>query len=75
MNAIVIWWEDAAHDPCGDVLTAAANIACVEYMHAVLEHTYTILCTAIATEVGISPASVFVPYHYQTPGEVELCTF
>jgi len=45
--------------PCKGASTSAMDECHIVQMKSVLEYTHSISCTAVATEVGISPASVY----------------
>jgi len=45
--------------PCKGALTSAMGECHIVQMKSVLEYTHNISCTAIATEIGIFPVSVY----------------
>jgi hypothetical protein len=61
MNAVKNSWEGTDNAPRSGVPTWATDECHVEHMKSVRECMHSISCTAVATEVGISPASVDPP--------------
>jgi len=58
VNAIKNGWEETDDDSCSGAPTSAMDECNMEKVEPVLEHTHSISCTAIVTEVRTSLASV-----------------
>ena len=59
MNAIKNGWEETDGAPCSGAATSGMDEGHMEQVKSVVEYMHSISCTAVATEVGISPASVY----------------
>ena len=76
MNAVKNSWEGTDNASRSGVPTSATDECHVEQVKSVLERMHSISCTAIATEVGISPASVY-PFLINSLGKekfVDMCS-
>jgi hypothetical protein len=57
-NSIKNGGEETGDAPCSGAPISATDERHLKQVKSVLEHTCSISCMAVATEVGISPASV-----------------
>jgi hypothetical protein len=74
MDAVKNSWEGTDNAPRSGVPTSATNECHVEQVKNVLERVLSISCTAVAIEVGISPASVY-PFPINNMGKRKVCGY